>query len=87
MMMVALCDLIEISLYKYLNSTIHHQWASLFALHMNLELQIITYNNGSFDNVNFDNEEIDYISTYSMIHKFLDIPKIMIVKMLYIILP
>jgi hypothetical protein len=31
MMMVTLCDLIEISLYKYLNVTIHHQWASLFA--------------------------------------------------------
>jgi hypothetical protein len=30
-------------LYKYLNVTIHHQWASLFALHS--ESQIPTYNN------------------------------------------
>jgi hypothetical protein len=43
-------------LYKYLNVTIHHQWASLFALHMNSKSQIPTYNNASFDNVNFDNE-------------------------------
>jgi hypothetical protein len=35
MVMVALQDLIETSLYKDLNVTIHHQCASLFTLHMN----------------------------------------------------
>ncbi len=60
-----------------MNATIHHQWASLFALHMNSKPQIPTYNNASFDNVNFDNEKIDCTSTDSMIHNFLDIPKIM----------
>jgi len=69
-MMVTLCDLIKTSLYKDLNVTIHCQWASLFALHMSLESQIPTYNNASFDNFNFDNEEIDYTSTDSMIHNF-----------------
>jgi hypothetical protein len=34
MVMVALRYLIEITLYKYLNVNIHHQWASLFALHV-----------------------------------------------------
>ncbi len=46
-MMVVLQDLIETSLYKYLNVAIHHQWASLFALHMNSKFQIFTYNNAS----------------------------------------
>jgi hypothetical protein len=30
MMMVVLRDLVETLLYKNLNLTIHHQWASLF---------------------------------------------------------
>jgi hypothetical protein len=37
MVMIALQDLFETTLYKYLNVTIHHQWASLFALDMDLE--------------------------------------------------
>ncbi len=37
MVMIALQDLFETTLYKYLNGTIHHQWASLFALDMDLE--------------------------------------------------
>jgi len=56
MVMVTLQDLIETPLYKYLNVSIHHQWASLFALHMNLEFQIPTYNNALFDNFDFNNE-------------------------------
>jgi hypothetical protein len=45
MVMIVLCDLIETPLYKDLNVTIHHQWASVFALHMNSKSQIPTYNN------------------------------------------
>jgi len=56
MVMVTLQDLIETPLYKYLNVSIHHQWASLFALHMNLEFQIPTYNNALFDNFDSNNE-------------------------------
>jgi hypothetical protein len=37
MVMIVLQDLFETTLYKYLNVTIHHQWASLFALDMDLE--------------------------------------------------
>jgi hypothetical protein len=56
MVMVTLQDLIETPLYKDLNVTIHHQCASLFALHMNSKSQVPTYNNASSDNFNFDNE-------------------------------
>jgi hypothetical protein len=35
MVMVVLQDLIETPFNKDLNVTIHHQWASLFTLHMN----------------------------------------------------
>jgi hypothetical protein len=66
-----------------LNVSIHHQWASLFALDMNLESQNSTYNNAS-NNFNFEYEEIHYTSTNSMIHYFLDVSKM---KILYIPLP
>jgi hypothetical protein len=56
MVMVTLQDLIETPLYKYLNVSIHHQWVSLLALHMNLEFQIPTYNNALFDNFDSNNE-------------------------------
>jgi molybdopterin biosynthesis enzyme len=61
MVMVALQNLIETPLYKDLNVTIHHQWASIFALHVNSKFQIPTYDNSSFDNLDFDNEEIHQI--------------------------
>jgi hypothetical protein len=77
MVMIVLRDLIETLLYKYLNVTIHHQWASLFVLHMNSEFLIFTYNNASFDNFNSDNAKIHYTPTDSMIHNFLDVPKLM----------
>jgi hypothetical protein len=70
-------NLIETPLYKNLNVSIHHQWASLFALHMNSKYQILTYNNASSDNSDFDNEKIHYTPTNSMIRNFLDAPKIM----------
>ncbi len=35
MLMFALQYLFEMPLYKYLNVTIHHQWESLFTLHIN----------------------------------------------------
>jgi hypothetical protein len=51
--------------------------SSLFALHINLECKISTYNNASSNNFDFDNEKIHYILTNSMIHIFLNAPKIM----------
>ncbi len=60
-----------------MNVTIHHQWVSLFALHMNLKSQILTYNNISFDNFDFDNEKIYCTPTNSMIHDFLNASKVM----------
>jgi hypothetical protein len=44
---------------------------------MHSESQIPTYNNASSNNSNFDNEKIHCITTNSLIHKFLDVPKIM----------
>ncbi len=70
MVMVALWYLIETQLYKNLNVNIHHQWASLFALHMNLEFQIPTYYNASFNNSNFDNQKIHCTPTNSTIDIF-----------------
>jgi hypothetical protein len=72
MVVVTLQNLIETPSYKYLNVSIHHQWASLFDLHLNLESQIPTYNNASFDNSNFNNEEIHCTLINSMIHNFLN---------------
>jgi hypothetical protein len=48
--MVVLQGLIETPLYKNFNVAIHHQWASLFIFHVNLEFQISTYNNASSNN-------------------------------------
>jgi hypothetical protein len=42
-----------------LNVTIHHQWATLFALHMNSKFQIPTYNNADVPNI-MDYENIIY---------------------------
>jgi hypothetical protein len=77
MVMVILRDLIEMSLYKDLNVTIHHQWASLFTLHMNSKFQILTFNNASSNNFDFDNEKMHYTPTDLMIHSFLNAPNIM----------
>jgi hypothetical protein len=77
MVMIVLRNLIETPLYKDLNVTIHHQWTSLFVLHMDLESQILTYNNASFNNFDFDNEKIHCTPINSMIHIFLNVPKIM----------
>jgi hypothetical protein len=40
MVMVDLQDLLKTPLYKDLNVSIHHQWASLFVLRMNLKFKI-----------------------------------------------
>ncbi len=84
MVMVVLQYLIETPLYKDLNVSIHHQWASLLTLHMNSNFQIPTYNNALYDNSNYDNEEIHCTPTYSMLYNFLDAPKMMIMEILYI---
>ncbi len=70
MVMITLRNLIQTPLYKDLNVSIHHQWASLFALHMNSKFQILIYNNGSFENFDSKNEEIHYTPKTSMIHNF-----------------
>jgi hypothetical protein len=70
MVMITLRYLIETPLYKYLNVNIHHQWASLFTLHMKSKYQIPTYNNASFSNSDSDNEKIHCTPTNSMIHIF-----------------
>jgi hypothetical protein len=44
---------------------------------MNLKFKILTYNNASSDNFDFENEEICCTPTYSMIHNFLDAKRIM----------
>jgi hypothetical protein len=44
---------------------------------MNSEYQIPIYNNASSDNFDSNNEGIHCTPTYSMIHNFLDVPKIM----------
>ncbi len=77
MVMVALWYLIGTPLYKDLNVSIHHQCASLFALHMNSKFQIPNYNNAASCNDDFDNEKIHYTLTYLVIHNVLDVPKIM----------
>jgi len=46
--MIVWQDLIEKPLYKDLNVTIHHQWISLFTLHMDLESQILNFIDASF---------------------------------------
>ncbi len=73
--MIILQYLIETPLYKYFNVSIHHQWASLFALHMNSEPQIPTYNNVHIIIVILTMKKYCTL-TNSMIHKFLNNPKI-----------
>ncbi len=58
MVMIVLQNLIKTPLYKYLNVTIHHQWASLFILHMDLKSQILNFSDTSFDNFDSNNIKI-----------------------------
>ncbi len=51
MVMIASQDLIGTPLYKNLNVITHHQWASLFTLHMDLKFQILNFSDASFDNL------------------------------------
>jgi len=44
---------------------------------MNSKFQILTYNNASSNNFDFNNKKIHYTPRDSMIHNFLDAPKIM----------
>ncbi len=44
---------------------------------MNSNYQTLTCNNSSSDNSNFNNERIHCTPTYSIIHNFLDVAKIM----------
>jgi hypothetical protein len=92
MVMIVLQNLITTPLYKDLNVTIHHQWASFFTLHMDSESHILNCNDASFDNSNSNIEKLHCIPIDSMIYNFLEVPKIMdyekyIYITLYILLP
>jgi hypothetical protein len=55
---------------------------------MNSKSQIPIYNNASSNNYDFNNEKIHCTPTYSMIHNFLDVPKIMDYEnIIYFIVP
>jgi hypothetical protein len=66
-------DLIKMPLYKNLNVTIHHQWESLFNLHINSNFQTHICDNLSSNNFYFDSEKMRCTSTYTSMHYFLDI--------------
>jgi hypothetical protein len=51
------------------------------------KFQIPIYNNASFDNFDFNNEETHCTPTNSMMHNFLNVPKKWIMKIFYILLP
>ncbi len=59
-----------------MNVTIHHQWVSLFTLHMDSKSQIFNYNDASFNNFDSNSEEIHYTPINLMIHNFFKAPKI-----------
>ncbi len=67
--------LIETPLYKDLNVTIHHPWASLFTLHMDLKFQVLNSSDASFDNFDFDSEKLHFTPKDLMIHNLLEVPK------------
>jgi hypothetical protein len=69
MVMIVLQDLIETPLYKYLNVTIHHQWANLFTLHMDSKSQILNFSDASSHNSNSNSEKLHYL----MIHNYLEV--------------
>jgi hypothetical protein len=48
----------------------HHQWASLVILHMDLESQIFNYTRASSDNFDFNDEKIHCTPINLMIHYF-----------------
>jgi hypothetical protein len=76
MVMIALQNLIEMSLYKDLNVTIHHQWASLFSLLLDLDSQILKSSDASFENSNSNNEKLHCTPKDLMIHNLLEVPKL-----------
>jgi hypothetical protein len=49
-------NLTKTPLYKYLNVTIHHQWASLFTLYIDSKFKIFNFSDASYDNFNSNNE-------------------------------
>jgi hypothetical protein len=72
MIMVILWNFIETPLYKNLNLTIHHQWASLFDFAYEFKISNSYYNNASFNNYDSNNEKIHNITTNSIISNNLD---------------
>jgi len=51
-------NLTQTPLYKYLNVTIYHQWASLFILYIDSKFKIQNFSDASFDNFNYNSEEL-----------------------------
>jgi hypothetical protein len=77
MVMITLQDLIETPLYKKMNVTIHYLWTIYFSLNINSNFETQNHDNSSFNNSNSENEEKNYMPIDSMIHNFLEAPKIM----------
>ncbi len=73
--MIFLRYLIKTLIYKYLNVTFHHQWPSLFILHMDLESQIVNSSDASSNNFDFDSETLHCTPINTMIDNFLEAPK------------
>ncbi len=59
-----------------MNITIHHQWASLFISHMDLESQLFYFSDVTFNNLDFDSE-LHCTPIELIIHDFLEVPKIL----------
>jgi len=69
LVILALKDLIETSLYTNLNVTIHLQWISLFVMHITLSIQIDDKYMSSCNKFDSKNEKhIDYAPMNSMAH-------------------
>ncbi len=77
MVMVTLQNLIETPLYKNLNITIHHQWTSFFDLHMNSKFKFLLIIINHLITLVTIIKKIHYTPPCSMIHNFLNVPKMM----------
>ncbi len=59
----------------------------LMSLHVDSKYQNINFNDASFDKFDFNNEKFHCTPIDLMIHNFLEGPKLIVMKILYILLP
>jgi len=71
MIMLALKDLLSTPLYKKLDVNIHHAWDNLFRIHVNIKTEKNFIDDMDVIKDSFE-EDVEQISTDTMIHKFLD---------------